>query len=184
MASGFIYFQDLSTPTGSRLYGGSLIQAWCTRISVSQQTSVSPNLKPNQVFEIISSDSSNLGSMWNRRKNHIQVSAIDQMNISISGGWKTDDVGSHNTDKSVMFLSPYKLKRMNESGHTFYLKGGTLLQWLIDGERNESVGSYYTGSGIPIIITSWNSDDASDESEYVSWGISAVEDKDTIFLTN
>ena len=191
---GFFYLQDLTSPTGSRLFGGSLIRIWAQRASISSQNNTDVAFRPNQEFEIgqtTSTDSGNVGSMWNRRKAHAQISGMEQLQISMAGGWHTDQVGSANDfgPGSPVNLSPYKLIRMALSGHQFYFRGGTAVQSIIDGEAHDitngsQVGSLYTGSGIPVIIATWDMEDVAEKQDYVTWNLSLIEDRDSTFLTN
>ena len=75
--------------------------------------------------------------------------------------------------------------RMGTSGHSFFIYGGTALQSLIDGEIiDNNTGSFYTGSGMPVHIISWNLNDNATNEDYVSWSLTLTEDKDDINMTN
>lgn len=189
MAGQAVIFQDLTTPTGSRLFGGSEIRAWVQRLAVAGAVNVDIPFRPNQEQEFLSADNSKIGSMWNRRKSNIQVTGHEALQFNLFGGWTTgsNELGSQNG--TIIVLSPYKLIRMALSGHTFYMKGAKAVQSLIDGEAHDliggtQVGSLYTGSGIPIIITNWSTEDVAENDNYVSWEMTCAEDKDIAFLNN
>lgn len=182
MARGFIILQDVSSPTGSRLFNGSEIRAYVANVTIGASQNVDTAFKPNQEFELDSTDGGDIGSNWNRRKAHVQAIGTENLQISLAGGWDTKQTGSILEETEI--LSPYKLMRMALSGHTFYIKGGTAVQYLIDSTDSESFGNYYTGSGIPVKVANWSIEDAAVNLEYVSWQLALIEDKDTVFLTN
>ena len=196
---GFFTFQDATLPTGSRLFAGSLIKAWVQRATIGGQNATDVSFRPNQELELIKTtvldDKTNIGSNWNRRKAHVQQTGAENLQITMNGGWEVTQVGSAPTDfgpGSVVHLSPYVLMRMALSGHTFYVRGGTAMQSIINGQVNDingitgsQVGSFYpTGSGIPIQIATWHLEDVAELQDYTTWEMALIEDKDSLFFSN
>lgn len=192
---GFIILQDLGLPTNTRIYGGSEIVCHVERVTIAGKNNVSIPFRPNQEKGFVTADNSNIGNNWNRRKSNIQNSGHDNLNITIAGGWNTDQVGSvHSTftspfNGSVMALTPFMLFRLATSGRTFWLKGGTAIQQIIDGQNDLTTianGSFFAsvGSGVPVTIVDWVIEDAASDIEYVSWSMNLAEDKDNTHYTN
>lgn len=199
MAHGFFYLTDHNSPTGSRLFNGSTIKCWVSQCTIAGKNNLDVPFKPNQELELTSNDqletgtAGNIGSNWNRRKGNIQYVGAENIQIVLSGGWNVNQVGSLSlsTSGSEYTLSPWKLMRMGNSGHTFFIKGGTAIQWILEGEAEDispggnHTGSYYIpGSGIPIQIATWSIEDAATDEDYVSWEMVCTEDKDTINMSN
>lgn len=189
---GFIILQDVSSPTGSRLFGGSQIQTWATQVNLSTRQELDVPFKTGQEPEFVSADNTNIGSMWNRRKSYITSTGVDNFQINLSVSWSVDQVGSAMENfgaGSAIRMTPYVLWRMAASGHTFHLRGGTVIQHLINGQANDimggnQVGSLYTGSGIPVVIADLSFNDVATSQDYVSCEVSLVENKDLTFKTN
>lgn len=187
MAQGFIIIQDLNT---SPLFDGSAVYCYVRSAVIGGQNTIDPQTRPNQDPEVVSADNSDIGSMWNRRKATLQYTTADNMQITLAGGWTTNEngatIGSELSNGTVI-LSPHKIMRMATSGRTFHLRGGTAIQYLIDGEKSHtSLGSsfYVSGSGIPVTVAAWSVEDLAAEKEYVTWTMSFIEDKDEINLGN
>ncbi|MDP2692263.1 MAG: hypothetical protein Q8O88_01325 [bacterium] len=194
---GFFILQDHSLPTGSRVFSGSPIYMWVQRCTIGGQINSDTNFRPNQDNEInmaaSSDDAADIGSHWNRRKSHVQVTGMSQFQVNLTGAWEVSQVGSADSvgtppefgTGSPVRLSPYAIVRLAMCAHTYHLRGGTALQSIIDPQANDfkegtHVGSLYSGSGIPVVIASYSLEDTAQMQDFVSWTIGFVEDKDRL----
>lgn len=205
---GFFIIKDNSLPVGSRLFGGSDIYMWVNRCIIAAQVQTDANYRPNQEMEINMSatleDKRDVGSMWNRRKSHIQITGMPNMQVNLSGAWEVSQVGSADIAPhyisnpatgqitepaqfgvgSPLRFTPYVGLRMAMSGHTFHIRGGTALRTIIEGQANDfkegtQVGTLYnTGSGMPVVVNTFNCEDVATMEDYVTWNLGLSEDKD------
>lgn len=168
-----ITLQDLTTPTGSRLWAGSKI--YCPSTSMTYGMKVNIGNKPITLAQV-SNTSTDLGSdnlNFSRRKGYTQYVAINNPTINLSGTW-TREAGSQ--AGGYLLLTPLRLMKMALTGHTLYLSDERLVRNFMTSD-----GTYtglFTGSGIPVVIEDVSFNMTSETENAIDFSISLIEDKE------
>lgn len=130
------------------LFGGSSIYLWCKSITFNEDNNIDSKSGNFEDVEIdTANDSDELGSNWSRRKQRNQYISPGLLTVKLDCDYDRD-TGSTLTNGSLT-LTPFKLFRLKRSDHTLYLYDENVIKDLIDGEDSLS---FYTGSGIPVVL--------------------------------
>jgi len=172
--SWFIIKDNNSSP----LFGGDDIYCFVTSMDIAgaQNIGNSPVIGVNTEIDssLDSSDSDSIGSMYDRRMGYNSYSGFENPIITLDGTWVVES-GSESGVGSL--LNPFKLLRMTHSDHQFIIKGGNIINNLVDGECGSS---YYNGEqGIPVIFKSpWKiNENYKNGTNLVKWSITLVIDR-------
>jgi len=185
----FLIFRDcdVNNSSGSAYLAGSPIYALGASLQINSSNRIQ---KGNQGTQDAypSQDSFNNGSNIRRLLPTYSNFGLDDINISINGGYSSD-TGSFFKNGSYQ-LTPTRLLAMSTRGRTFYVCDQYLIPMLIDGDTgSENLNAnYFTGSafkngqayfskyGIPMIIDKINFNQGVTDKYHITWSVSGFID--------
>lgn len=172
----FLVIQDYMTGNegaGSALFDGSPIYVYCNKISRSFKNNISTQTKIMQDVSL-DNDNNNIGSHWERRKGYTQYNSFEPPVFTANCTWTTD-VGSIQSIGSI--LTPYKLMRMEISGHQFFIRGTRLIDNMLKNDADTTGSFYVSTKGIPVTIESTDSSAEAKEENPIRFTIVFREDR-------
>ena len=181
----FMFIQDISTPTGSRLFSGSKVYIYGAKVSETFKANIATSTKNMVETELTTADLVNGGvaGNYNRRLGNVTFGSLESPMWNIDGAWNYDEVDVSFTTHlaNELILTPYKLKRFATSGHQLMIWDDQLIQKYRLGEKADTAGSpllayFYAGSGPPVTITGYKTTRVS-KSDNIVFNITLQEDK-------
>jgi len=163
----FMFIQDVSLPTGSRLYAGSKIFLYADSLKETFNVNLQPQTENMVDTSITNADllDGGVSGNYDRRLGESSFASFENPLWVISGAWNQDlkfDGKHFATLGSELILTPYRLKRFATSTHQSMIWDDKLIGNYSNGDDVDiifgtgSMSYFYSGSGPQVLIKSYN----------------------------